>query len=179
MLPRLQSDPVDNTCCSRGWSFRNEIFHALGRRSCKFRRRCRWEYTVQFHTGINHDGFDHYPNAGQRPAFIFMFFAKERDVPATSGEHKLIGFAVTPLPTNLPTNGNQMRFRNIPIHRVNLHFKPVGGKNTGKSNQLAFSIRLRHWESDTFVKQLMTGEHGEGDIITAGVANWMAAASCV
>ena len=100
------------------------------------RNKPRWEYTVQFHTGINHDGFDHYPNAGQRPAFIFMFFAKERDVPATSGEHKLIGFAVTPLPTNLPTNGNQMRFRNIPIHRVNLHFKPVGGKNTGKSKEI-------------------------------------------
>ena len=29
------------------------------------RNKPRWEYTVQFHTGINHDGFDHYPNAGQ------------------------------------------------------------------------------------------------------------------
>ena len=184
-LPYTCCPPSSITCRAKLQSFNDNLQdHSVMQSLLKVtpaaimnaRNKPRWEYTVQFHTGIDHSGFDHYPNAGQKPALIFMFFAKERDVSATLGEHKLIGFSVTPVPANIPTDGQELRFRSIPVHRVGIHFKPTSS-NKEEESLLSFSMKLRFWESETFCQQLMSGEHGAGEHISGGVANWMAAAA--
>jgi hypothetical protein len=183
-LPYTCCPPSSITCRAKLQSFNDNLAdHSVMQSLLKVtpaaimnaRNKPRWEYTVQFHTGINHDGFDHYPNAGQKPALIFMFFAKERDVPATLGEHKLIGYSVTPVPSDIPTNGQEIKFRSIPVQPVKLHFKP--SVIDEEESPFNFSIKMRFWESETFCHQLMTGEHGAGEMLSSGVANWMAAAA--